>query len=415
MATRAAQTILAGSMWAWAQPAQARKAEEPQVDPCAGEALHGFVFEIGNATGGSEADALEVARANARKLLYERLCSGTAAYGSLRCDAVRRQIDPWKGVSFKIRRNEYGACATAAIPTDYLDQLERDAVQLDADVDALAAVVADKLDGRTLAMAPPLWATGCSAGDVGASLSTALRSALGETGSVRILPKATRPADDDRILRVSLAVTASGLVVAPALATPGERGELALSGFSFPTDLMEVSDTDLGLCAGDSLLGTERGLRVGASDLLVEVDVPTDAGVICPGEVVAPTVRVNQPARVQVFGVGADGEAHLLWPGPGADDLVEDSQSLGSFDAVYQLGAGEERLVALAIPRDHDWGLTKDWGAWCRVPGDFRTELYPQGAAVGASTFTILAPGEARCADGPTQQQVHSPAPRCGD
>lgn len=400
-----------------------RRVEEPVQDPCGldkvyadNQALTGFRFEPGYATGASEAEALDAARESAKQALMDKLgCAGKPAWADEYCDAIRMNVDPWSGNARQGRGRTWEACATAALHEDHLKILSTAAAQLDLDMAVLASTVTSAAKGRTLAFMSPTWASGCAAGDEGATLVTSLRRSFGhlQDPPTLLVGGGAELGPDARRLLLRLDEQRGKVVATASLVDPTSCTEQPVGSLTFPSVLLDIPDGSAGRCATDPLLGTTaRGICAGP--LAVEVDVPTRDGVLCPGEVLSPVVRVSQPARVQVFSVTADGTSTLIFPMDGASDLVQDELSLGAFDAVYEEGAGEERLLAVAVPDGQAFGLTRSWKGWCQVPGSWRSDLVPGSAAIAASTYAVLAPGHGDCARGPAVIYRHDPPPRCG-
>jgi len=94
-----------------------------------------------------------------------------------------------------------------------------------------------------------------------------------------------------------------------------------------------------------------------------------------------------------VYSVLRDGNAHLVWPFRG-DGKVESVQPLDPGLVLHDESAGDESLVAIAIPLDHSWGRMEGWLGYCKASSSFEPgEFYPNGAAAARATYTVRPQG----------------------
>ena len=412
----------------------ARQADPHQQDPCSfegllpgagseslqsAEALNLFAYEPGYGKAATSAEAVSLAHADAEGKLLTRLSCGDVAPGkSAYCDQVRASVVAYRGNSRSVNKKTWEACATAAVPEATMGLLADAGKLLDSDIAALSAQVTAAAEGQPIFLMTTVWESGCAAGTVGTNVAARLHNAFARLPEKPSLHTGVgeRP---DGLRRVRLVLDEQrGTVLVSASILEGDCAtERPVGSLGFPAQLLGVGSGELGRCATDSLLGTTAWGSCGA-ELKVEVDLPTMSdsrvGVYCPGEVVEPVIRVSQPARVQVYSVNAQGEAWLYFPAEGQSDLVEAELSLGPQDVVHDPSAGEERLVAVAVPANGTFGTTRGWQGWCKAPGTWQDAWLPAGAASVGANFLVLPPGQGACAEGPRSLPVHSTPPRCG-
>lgn len=380
-----------------------------QLDPCPTVPPPGYALEIGYGKGG-ESEALIAARQDATERLLEKTCSGLS---EARCNGIRRAIRPWGDGAYK--RSTRSACAAVAVEGSVIRQFEEDVVRFEQELETLAAQIVEQ-EVTLVHQEPPVWMSGCSAGDLGEYLRVALESQLGATGSVQITMGAERPRNA-AVLRLRLAHGPRGVLVTALLQRPSKEGWLPLPGPSVSADLFGIDSSAGRQCASDEMLGLENTERVGVDGLQVRIEINGNVGQFCEGTEIEPIIRVNRRARVQVYNVQHDGQAHLVWPPPGGVATVDESISLGVFHLIQSPLPGDERLVAVALEHDGSFGARDGWTGYCRLPAEFGPDQYPLGAAVGTATFTVLRGRKGRCPDMPLArvEASEAEAPVCGE
>jgi len=363
----------------WAAATEPPPADEscPTVPP------HGYVVEIGHGHG-NQTKAMNEARDRAMQRVIDKVCAGLS---EARCNGIRRSIHPWE--DGKYDPNRRSACAAVAFPREKLDELQREAEVLDQEVAALAAQVGS-MQVDLLRHEAPVWESNCAGGVVGDYLRTAFDGALGGS-SVRL----------DRGERVHPTAARFHMVLAPGpdkvnvtgyLQRPGEAGWSTVKGPKFALDLFSVEAAEQGRCAADAQLGLRDGQRIGDGGLTAWIELPGGDNLYCEGEEIAPAIRVSAPSRVQVYSVQRNRTAHLVWPMEG-DGIIEDELVLGGGVLLSDVGAGDERLVAVALPAGSSLGPTDRWRGYCKAAEDFGDSFYPSGAAVGTATYTVRPQG----------------------
>jgi hypothetical protein len=373
----------------------------------------GYIVEIGYGQGDSKAVALEQARQAAREALLESVC---APLTEIRCNGVRRAVRTWDGEEgersrFDRRRNSHHACAVVALEQSVLDQMEREAAALDREIAAMAGRVA-QADVTLLRHEAPIWnLDGCGAGVVGDTLWQRFNNALGE---VRLDLGDTASVSASRF-RMSLSGTSESVVVGGYLEQPGVEGAVSIEGPTFNLDLFGIEERDEAVdCRSDRALGLDGGSRVGQDGLRVRIELPEGRNTFCEGEEITPAVRVNQPARVQVYSVLRDGTAHLVWPYRGAGK-VDGAEELFTGNVLADEAAGDESLVAVAVPLSGDFGTSRGWLGYCLASEDFGAVFYPPGAAVHRVAYTVRPQGgECPSVDVGETQAKYDVVPRCG-
>lgn len=297
----------------------------------------GWKVHVQEATG---QDALGVARRDAREALFQQLCGPRSRFGRNRCARIREQITDWKGRVVR-RGGRKAACATAAIPEQFLWELDEEDRVLTAGLERLARDVLDLLpaDRPTVQPVSPHWATGCSARDLGEGLLQRLLSRMAAASDgLGIVPQNVYERD---VATLALAVLPSArgeLMVTARLHLPGETAPRVLEGVRFADDLFDYQPGDEAACVPDTGAGPAGPLRP-------RVRVMAGGGQACEGAWIEPVVEVARPARIQVFSVSHGGTAYRIWPPPGQDGVVADSQSLGPAQLVLLDGYPDSRLV----------------------------------------------------------------------
>ena len=335
---------------------------------------------------GNEAEALKKARDDALAGVEHRLCAGLS---NARCDGIIAAVLDWK--SGEYHRGSRSACRVVTVRKDAVEQLERDEREFDQGIVDLAADLA----GRGLERvwhAAPVWSNGCSADIAGQYIKESLDGELSMQGVRFDLGRTASPGASR--LQLSLTPAPHGVLVTGLLFEPDQEGAIKVTGPRFPLDLFGVEETPPEACATDHSLGLRDGPRVGADGLRVWIDLAAGRNVFCEGDEIAPAVRVNRPARVQVYSVQRDGTAHLVWPGSG-DGRMVDETPLDPGVVLLDEAAGDESLVAVAIPLDHSWGRTEGWSGYCKASDEFEpSTFYPAGAAVYRATFAVRPSGD---------------------
>jgi len=400
-----------------------RPAVQSSDDPCGldkeyatndAEAYRGMVFAVGNGSGPTRDAALAAARADAeRGFLGPHGCLDKVPGSSGRCDAIRQNTIPWKGKAQQDARKLWTACASASIEQKELERLEQEALRFDADMKELARAIHAQSGSAPLSLMPPTWESGCSAGEEGAAVLGALRRGFaGLENRSKLRTNLADAGPEDRRVLVQLHAQREEVVVTASLVELRGCFTTPVHSLSFPGYLLNVAEGDAGNCAEDKVLGTfARG--VCAPALNVRIDLDTNDGVVCQGQVVEPRLTVSAPSHVQVFAVDAQAKAQQVFPMEGGSDLVDGQISLGTFDAVYDREAGETRLVVLAVPKGERFGRTQGWQGWCEVPGGWSSELIPSNAASVPSTYTILPVWHPSCQEKATSHYEHETPPAC--
>ncbi len=389
MARRSRELGTLGALAIIAVLAIGAKNADPKDDPCPTTPPHGYVLEVGYGDG-NQAKALGEARSDAEARLIQKICAGLS---HARCEGIKQWIRPWKDGRYTPGKRS--ACSAVAIEANKLDQLKAESVALDQHLARLAEEVARR-EAELLYVDAPVWSTGCAAGEVGAYLKVTVEGQLGHAESLKLDLGPERQAEAAR-LRMQLAPGPGGVVVVGLLRLPGDVGWTPLEGPKFSLDLFGVDPDECGACRPDEALGLEDSELVGEDELTVEIEIPGNSGRYCEGDVVEPIVRVNRPARVQLYNVTKDGTGYLLWPPPGGDGRVDHAVSLGASQLTASPDASDERLVAIAVPADGSFGPRDSWTGYCKVAGEFGPSLYPEGAAIGTATYTVLLSGGGGC------------------
>jgi len=363
----------------WAAVAEA----PPSDDSCPTIPPHGYVVEVGYGHG-NEAKATSEARDRAMQQVIDKVCAGLS---EARCNGIRRRISPWEDGKYDPNRRT--ACAAVAFPQDKLDEQQREAEVLDQEVAALAARVGS-MEVGLLRHEAPVWESNCAGGVVGDYLRTAFDGALG--GSSVRLDRGERVHPTSSRFHMVLAPGPEKVAVTGYLQRPGEPGWSTLKGPKFALDLFGVEAAEQGRCAADEQLGLRDGQRIGDAGLTVWIELPGGDNLYCEGEEIAPAIRVSVPSRIQIYSVQRNGTAHLVWPMEG-DGIIEDEMVLGGGVLLSDEGAGDERLVAVALPAGSSFGPTDRWRGYCGASDDFGDSFYPSGAAVGTATYTVRPQG----------------------
>jgi hypothetical protein len=364
----------------------------------------GFQVRRGDASGPTAGDAITAARENAVADLKAAVCAGVS---DLRCAAVLRHVKPWKEGHFNPATGS--ACASVSVAQAELDTLARDAAVFETQLRTLAATIAERVKTTPVQIQAATWASGCSAGTVGQTVTASLFNQLAAFPDLRLVPSEDR-ADKAHKIAIDLAPGSRAVALSARLQRAGESTFSPLPGFEFPLDLFVVDAGEVGACRSDAQLGLAQGQRLGAGGLRVDVEVPGVVGEACEGDQVEPIVRVNRAADLQVYSVAKTGRSLLVWPPPGMSGRVESTLSLGTMTAVAQPETGDERLVVVALPPGAKWGRTQGWHGFCEVEGGIGAGFYPEDAAVGTATFTVYRAGTEGCPKVPGIERVRSQA-----
>jgi len=391
-------------------PTLTASADDSNEDPCPTVPPVGWVLEVGWADG-SQAEALEQARANARQTLVGQLCEG---YDELRCAAVKRHVRPWKEGRWKPESKKAvigSACAAVAIKEAFTHLPDEQFIAFESDLSEVTSSVRSSVGDGLLSVEPPEWAKGCVADDLGPAVAAEIRSQLVGMSLVE-------PGKGD-LAATQLLTTMSprGDTVLVTLGLRDVEGKLSVvDSFDFPPSLLGIEGTELGDCRSDEELGLREGEMEGAGGLRVQVRMQTRDGVVCNGEAIEPVVQVNRQAWVQVYSVAENGDSWLVWPPPGEDGLVESTASLGEFHALKVPSFGDESLVAIAVESGSDLGSLHGWTGYCRLDGKLSPRFYPVGAAVGRATYQVWGAGVGGCkgVEHPADLAAMEGAPICG-
>lgn len=347
----------------------------PTNDPCA-ENLEGWSLAVSHATAATSAEALQKARDDAEAALNDRFCGDTSDFGKRRCAAVKRWVQPWTGKVLKESRRQAEACATAAIPMEFLDALERDAAAMRKGMDEVAAAASPHLAGDALYLHCAL-SDGTGAGLLGDAVLAEFDRRLAASGAARRV----EPQPGVWSLRLSIAPGTAGHQATAHLV--GGTEYIVLGGFPIPDDIYSESIDELGKMRTDEQLGLEGGARRGDVDLTLST--PGFQGVIPSGSEVSFVVRANEAARARLFSVWPDGTTAFLGelavPAGG-------SSKLGPVRAIRK-GEGQERVVAVAVPNGSTFGALEAPSDYCKLADPLSAAVYPPSATVAALAVRI--------------------------
>lgn len=343
---------------------------------------------------GSEVEALQTAREDARAQIQAAACSSEMS--KRRCDGLmsRYALQYDEQVQYVRkgfpRRERYRACFTLQAPAHVVDWRYQQQQFREAARGMVMDVVA-RFGREDLRIDAPVWAESqCSVGGAGEAIIGELAGAFG-SAAVRVDESAL----DISFLRVQLAESDERLDLIPTFVdTDGSATRLA--PIAFRAELFQLDREQEPSCRWDRELGLIEGHRDGADGRSVRVVISGNTGQYCEGDRMEPVVLVDRPSRVRVFSVERDGRALVIWPyAPNQDDLVERSLSLGQAQ-VQRPKLGEERLVAVAIPAEESFGDTDGWRG-CYWPTAFGPSSMPAHAAVGTVGFLVAPEGTEGC------------------
>lgn len=367
---------------AWPGKRAPEPAPAPTPDACEAGTVEGFRIHTGFATDPDPDDAISGARADARKQAIEGLCAGKS---ESRCTAIRRHLEPWRTPHHDPDTGR--ACAHVGVNRSWIDDDRGDQQALVRDLHALAEAISAVADDRPVALSPVLWKrSGCVAGEAADAVHAELRNALGTVGGVTLLPEARTDAIE---VRLSLEPGAGGVALTGEADVPGVAAASALPGATFPDDLFALGDAR-GDCRFDDALGLVDGRRAGPGGLTVRLTLGTAERRLCEGDRVEPAVSVSRPATVKVYSVARSGVGLLIWPMAGQNGEVDGSASLGPLDLTLSPEGGDEKLVAVAVPRGAPYTGQPDWNGLCAMPGTFDAGSMPTDSAASAATLTVL-------------------------
>lgn len=366
-------------------------------DPC--PTLEAFPDEWVGRTAtahGRQSEAIEAAFAKAELELLEQLCSGVDA---LRCAGIRRHVHPWgqgewRPASGGPLSRKGTACAAAVAPARYLEQFDQEHQAFAKDLARIGHAVRGDLGDDRLYVAPPAWAgSGCAVGPLGQAIQGELISHLHQVERVR------RP--DPRAWTLTLDLypgpsrapgTAERAVkLVASLAPPAGDTQAVLGDTTFSPDLFGIEPDERGDCRGVDELGLAP--TAGQGGLTIRIDPPTQSGAVCEGRTSDPLVlRTNQPARVRLYSLAAEGSGWLIWQGS-----VDGEREFATIDALHLQDLGDERWVAVALPPGESWTRGADWSPNCRLPEPLGRSHVPRGAALDTTTYTVQPAGSYGC------------------
>ncbi|MBM4393996.1 MAG: hypothetical protein FJ090_22950 [Deltaproteobacteria bacterium] len=322
---------------------------------------------------GPRVQAIELAREQA-------IDNALSLYGSdlseLQRAAFRKQAFDWSddnwepGLGFAAG----SACFRLAVANEAFTAHEAAFDKLRADLQSLAAQV--KVRGTSVDVMAPAWEESGCAADIGGALRTAL---VAELQGLRVESGAPR---------LALRLSALSTTVTVAATLDG----VSLGGFSFPLSLFRNEVGEVGRCAANRTLGLASDNRPGAGGLSATVRLGAHVGEACEGDLDGPVLTVSAPSSVQVFSIDARGGGHFVgqWN-------VDRELSLGQGTMLAEPEGGDERLVAVAMPKGAAFSRTRAWTGYCKVPGTFSTSWFPSGAAIGTTTFIVHRSGTHDC------------------
>ncbi|MBN2798552.1 MAG: hypothetical protein JXX28_05335 [Deltaproteobacteria bacterium] len=362
----------------------------------------GYRLWRGDASGAEAGEAIRLARQDAQSKAVASACEGLSTF---QCAAIKRNIRDWQQGWWDAKTG--AACASVALRADWLDLLDKQTAEFDQHLRQMLDHAVTLSPDKTLRLEPPVWESGCVAGQVGEALSVEVRQRLGAYPDLRLIEGDTAASS----LRFRLAPSPGGVALSASLGLPDKVGMLPLPGFDFPLDLFQVKPSEVGRCRSDSALGLQDGEIPGADGRRAWITLPSSTGVWCEGSRMEPFLAVNRPSRVRVFDVTVEGEAYLIWPPPGVPDLVQSAVSLGQMDLISLPEVGDERLLAVAVPAGGSLGALEGWESYCKVPGLLGPDRYPEGAAVGSVTFSVTPALQGACPAAPAAQAIKEQLP----
>ena len=173
---------------------------------------------------------------------------------------------------------------------------------------------------------------------------------------------------------------------------PGRPSQFDARGF-------EATLTDA-QCYDEQELKLPRGRRAGTGGLQAEVRLEPRVSRFCEGDQATITLQTNQAARVRLYSVDDSGHALQIYPyAAELDDQVNPTAPVEFPTEFFTLdGVRTERLVLVAIPSDGTWGPEIADRA-CKMPGLFRVDALPTGAAIHTISYRVSKNPEA-CATG---------------
>lgn len=371
-----------------------------EVEACARDVPEGFQIHTGYATDPDPATAIAGAQRDARGKALDALCAGKS---EARCAVIRRHVEEWKTAFHHPISGR--ACAHVGVARQWIDDDRADLSALLDGLRDLAERVVTAVGPRPVVLAPVRWSvSGCDAGEVGVALHAELHDALARAGRPVVAP-GTRAA---ATVRASVDLVGAEVVLR-VLVDGIDAGALPIEGLRFPADLYAVDGAG-GDCRLDRQLGLDGGQRAGAGGLRVWVDDGVE-GTVCDGESGEPVVTVSAPSRVKVWSVDRTGSAWLVWPPPGHDGAVEHTLALGRVTWHPPPAGGEERLLAVAVPKGQGFGPIDGWTGFCRHPATLDASAWPKAAAVGTSALTVLPWSAPACAQRALARPGPAPVP----
>lgn len=337
------------------------------------------------------------ARGVAQDRLVQRVCAGLSPS---QCDAARRLI----GVDVELDLERRRVCAVAMVSVQVIrDPGGRERHR--AALKALAASIAQELDGATVGQLAVQLHSGCSAGRSGAELSAELLASLRQQG-VRI----TRGGEGDQLV-AELTLNGEQVAVEVWRHTPSAAATLVGTASLSPAWL-GLNPLELEACRGIDGMGLRAGARPGGGGLLLDFTL-SSADPLCAGEQVVARFRPSSPAEVQLWTVGRSGEAWLAWTSASAVKGPLDRSATLTLQANYVPALGQEVLLLLAAPSGTRLPSAQPG---CRVRSLSDLEIDPD-LAISTTPFSVLEPGLGRCTahhqGGGTDWSAYQSAPLC--
>lgn len=340
-------------------------------DQCPSE-IHGDIVVRVDEQGQQPRPTLDRAEQRAETELLQKVCRDDHE----RCAYYRRfflekaaYFDPGEG----------RACVVMAIPKDRVVQYDRDTEALRDGIALAAAAVRDRFGAESVSVAASVWDKNDCPATEADYLAGLLASSLGKAG-VEVADSG-----EHRIEPLLTVAPDAGIL----FDLRDERGRRVL-GASFEFD-RTVLNIEASQTCQKKALPRGKGDRGGSHGLSVELTLGTARSAVSEGTELSPTIRVNEPAFVQLYAIDAGGNGYLLWPTPGEAGWVEDQVSLGPFVA-WRTHGQTEQLQAVAATRRASLSSAQDWTGFCRVPFAFRAGIFKPDVATSGRTYKVRSP-----------------------